>query len=151
MNKIKSWVEKFWGVMSSNPETFKLSFSKIRGLFCLILGYLLSPVCWWNDLVFNLPVAYCFGYLCRLVWSDSLIPGTIVGYWLSNIIGILMMQFGLVDILPKSSEDRSLKKDLITGLISSTAYTVLIMALLQLNILDTPILAALQGEVAANP
>ena len=151
MKKFKSWVEKFWGEISSNPETFKLSFSKIRGLFCLIVGYLLSPVCWWNDLVFNLPVAYGFGYLCSLVWSDSLVPGTIVGYWLSNIIGILMMQFGVVDILPKASEKRNLKKDLITGLISSTAYTVLIMALLQFNILDTPILAALQGEFAANP
>ena len=151
MTNFKSWVEKFWGEISSNPETFKLSFSKIRGLFCLIVGYLLSPVCWWNDLVFNLPVAYGFGYLCSLVWPSSLVSGTLVGYWLSNIIGILMMQFGVVDILPKASEKRNFKKDLITGLISSTAYTVLIIALLQLNILDTPILAALQGEVAAKP
>ncbi|AFY83034.1 hypothetical protein Oscil6304_3466 [Oscillatoria acuminata PCC 6304] len=151
MKKIQSWVQTGWERISANPETFKLSFSKIRGLFCLIVGYLLSPVCWWNDLVFNLPVAYGFGYLCNLVWPDSLMPGTIVGYWFSNIIGILMMQFGVVDILPKSSENRNLKKDLITGLISSTAYTVVIIALVQFNILDTPILAALQGEVAANP
>ncbi|WP_261200236.1 hypothetical protein [Laspinema olomoucense] len=115
------------------------------------MGYLLSPVCWWNDLVFNLPVAYGFGYFCSLVWPDYLMAGTIVGYWLSNIIGILMMQFGVVDILPKGSEKRNFKKDLITGLISSTAYTVVIIALVQMNILDTPILAALQGEVAANP
>ncbi len=151
MKKIKSVVETFSERIHFKPETFQLSVSKIRGLFCLIVGYLLSPVCWWNDLIFNLPVAYGFGYLCSLVWPSSLVSGTLVGYWLSNIIGILMMQFGVLDILPKASENRNFKKDLITGLISSTAYTVLIIALLQLNVLDTPILAALQGEVVAHP
>lgn len=151
MKKITNLVGTFSEGISLNPENFKLSFSKIRGLFCLIVGYLLSPVCWGNDLVFNLPVAYFFGYLCSLVWPDLLVPGTIAGYWLSNIIGILMMQFGVADILPKASENRNLKKDLITGLISSTAYTILIVALLQFNILDTPILTALQGEFIPNP
>jgi hypothetical protein len=59
---------------------------RLRGIFFVGLGYLLSPLCWWNDLVFNLPIAYGFGYLCRLISPDLLIPGAIAGYWLSNII-----------------------------------------------------------------
>jgi hypothetical protein len=26
---------------------------KLRGGFLLVIGYLLSPLCWWNDLFFN--------------------------------------------------------------------------------------------------
>ena len=112
---------------------------KLRGGFLLILGYLLSPLCWWNDLIFNLPVAYGFGYICSLFIPKLLLPGSIIGYWLSNIVGILFMQIGIGDVLADQSKERSRKKELLTGLISSTAYTLVILGLIQLKILDTPI------------
>ena len=71
---------------------------KIRGGFFLVLGYLLSPLCWWNDLFFNLPIAYFFGYACSLLSPDLLLPCSILGYWLSNIAGILLIQVGAVDV-----------------------------------------------------
>jgi len=39
---------------------------KFRGGILLVLGFMLSPFSWWNDLFFNLPIAYGFGYLCSL-------------------------------------------------------------------------------------
>jgi hypothetical protein len=60
-------------------------FKKIRGGLLLAIGYLLSPLCWWNDIFFNLPIAYAFGYICSWLSPDLLFPCTIVGYWLSNI------------------------------------------------------------------
>ncbi|MFS8793456.1 MULTISPECIES: hypothetical protein [unclassified Synechococcus] len=39
---------------------------KLRGGILLILGFMLSPLSWWNDLFFNLPIAYGLGYLCSL-------------------------------------------------------------------------------------
>lgn len=121
-------------------EGFKITLilKKLRGGFLLLIGYLLSPLCWWNDLVFNLPVAYGFGYLWSLLSPDLLVPCSIVGYWLSNIAGILLMQVGAVDVLQGQAK-RNLKKELLTGLITSTAYTVAILALMQFNILQTPI------------
>lgn len=119
------------------PENSPRStFKRIRGGFLIVLGYLLSPLCWWNDLIFNLPIAYGFGYLCRWVSASWFIPGLIVGYWLSNIVGILLMQFGAIDVVQDSSKPRNLKKDLITGIVSSTLYTLVIVALVQLKILD---------------
>lgn len=115
------------------------TFKKLRGGFFLVLGYLLSPLCWWNDLLFNLPIAYGFGYICSLFDPKLLLPCSIVGYWLSNIVGILLMQFGAMDVLPNQSKERNLKKELLTGLVSSTLYTLVILALVQLKILDTPI------------
>ncbi|MFN6518173.1 MAG: hypothetical protein RMY29_027320 [Nostoc sp. CreGUA01] len=115
-------------------------FKKLRGGFFLVLGYLLSPLCWWNDLLFNLPIAYGFGYGCSLLFPKLLLPCSIIGYWLSNIVGILLMQFGSQDIFQKESKEHNLKKELFTGLITSTAYTLLILLLIQLKILDSPVL-----------
>lgn len=114
---------------------------KLRGGLLFCIGYLLSPLCWWNDLIFNLPIAYGFGYLCHWFVADWFIPGAIAGYWLSNILGILLMQFGVVDVFQKS-ESHNLKKELFTGVVSSTAYTLAILALVHFKILTIPDLAA---------
>jgi hypothetical protein len=116
----------------------------IRGGLLLLVGYLLSPLCWWNDLIFNLPIAYLFGYLCNWVYPGALLPGAIAGYWLSNIVGILMMQFGAIDVFQQATQEtetsqpRSLKQELLTGFVTSTVYTLIILALVQLKILDAP-------------
>ncbi|MEH1841340.1 MAG: hypothetical protein V7L20_21925 [Nostoc sp.] len=131
------------GLKKFTPKELKKDiFKKLRGGFFLVLGYLLSPLCWWNDLLFNLPIAYGFGYACSLLSPKLLLPCSIIGYWLSNIMGILLMQFGSKDIFQKEPQEHNLKKELVTGLISSTAYTLLIMLLIQLKILDSPILFA---------
>ncbi|MEO6861236.1 MAG: hypothetical protein ABI180_06815 [Microcoleus sp.] len=113
-------------------------FKKIRGGLLLANGYLLSPLCWWNDLFFNLPIAYGFGYICSWLSPDLLFPGTIFGYWLSNIAGILLMQFGAVDVFADKPKQKNLKKELLTGLVSSTAFTIVVVALIHFKILDTP-------------
>ena len=116
---------------------------KLRGGVFLAIGYLLSPLCWWNDIVFNLPIAYFFGYICSLFNRDLLIPCSIAGYWLSNIFGILMMQAGAMDVLQGQPKERNVKKELLTGIASSTVYTLLILALIQLKILDAPVFSVL--------
>ncbi|MEP6490399.1 hypothetical protein NDI43_21560 [Microcoleus vaginatus GB2-A3] len=113
-------------------------FKKIRGGLLLAIGYLLSPLCWWNDIFFNLPIAYAFGYICSLLSQDLLFPCTIVGYWLSNIAGILLMQLGTLDVFTDKPKEKNFKKELLTGLVSSTAFTVVIVALIHFNVLDTP-------------
>ena len=113
-------------------------FKKLRGGLLLAIGYLLSPLCWWNDIFFNLPIAYAFGYIFSWLSPDLLVPCTIVGYWLSNIAGILLMQLGTLDVLADKPKEKNLKKELLTGLVSSTAFTVVIVALIHFNVLDTP-------------
>lgn len=113
-------------------------YKKIRGGFFLIIGFLLSPMSWWNDLFFNLPIAYGFGYLCSFFSKDLLLPSAIAGYWLSNILGILLMQAGVMEVLPNQSQERNLKKELLTGLVSSTVYTLIILILIHFKILEMP-------------
>jgi len=106
----------------------------------MVLGYALSPLCWWNDLIFNLPVAYAFGYLCSLISSNWFMGGAIAGYWLSNVAGILLMQAGFLDVTQGRSGERNLKQELLTGVATSTLYTVAIVLLLHFNILEMPAL-----------
>ena len=113
---------------------------KVRGGFFIVLGYLLSPLCWWNDLLFNLPIAYFFGYICSLLSPKLFLPCSIIAYWLSNVVGILLIQYGSMDILQKQSPEHNVKKELFTGLVSSTVYTLVIVLLIQFKILDIPIL-----------
>lgn len=50
------------------------------------------------------------------------------------------MQFGSADMFQNQPKERSLKKELLTGLVSSTVYTLVIVILIQLKVLDTPVL-----------
>ena len=39
---------------------------KITGGIIGTVGYLLSPLSWWNDLYFNIPIAYATAWLVSL-------------------------------------------------------------------------------------
>lgn len=123
-----------------NLGMIKSIFKKIRGGLFLVIGYLLSPLSFWNDLFFNLPIAYGFGYLCSLLSPSLLLPCSIIGYWLSNIAGILLMQASAIDVFQNQPKERNLKKELLMGLVSSAVYTVVIVALIQFKILQAPVL-----------
>ncbi|NBD34358.1 MAG: hypothetical protein GVY17_15655 [Cyanobacteria bacterium] len=109
----------------------------LKGTFLVGLGYLLSPLSWWNDLFFNLPIAYGFAYLFNWMFADAFLILTVIGYWLSNILGILMMQWGTFDLFFEERQS-NLKRDILLGLAGSTIYTIVIVLLLYWNIIQTP-------------
>ena len=111
---------------------------KLGGGILVIIGYMLSPLSWWNDLFFNLPIAYLFGYIFSLFDANLFVPFTIIGYWMSNVLGILMMQFGVTEVFRQQEKTINFKKDLLIGLTSSTAYTVLVVALIQFKWIEYP-------------
>lgn len=111
--------------------------TKIKGTFLVGVGYMLSPLSWWNDLFFNLPIAYGFAYSLNWMFDDAFMILTVIGYWLSNILGILMMQWGTFDLVFEERQS-NLKRDIILGLAGSTLYTVVIVLLWYLNIIQTP-------------
>ena len=109
----------------------------LRGGALVSIGYMLSPLSWWNDLFFNLPIALVFGYGVSWLNSHWFIPGTIVGYWLSNVLGMVMMQFGAVDLfLP--DDKRNMTRDVAIGFGGATVYTLIVSALVYFHLLNLP-------------
>ena len=110
---------------------------KLRGSILVGVGYMLSPLSWWNDVFFNLPIALVVGYAIGWLHQGWFFPGTIAGYWLSNVVGMVMLQFGATDILWET-EPRRPRRDLLIGFGSSTLYTLVIVALVYCHILEIP-------------
>src|SRR5436190_19249189 len=59
-----------------------------------LIGFILSPLSWWNDLFVNVPLAMGFGWLVSLPYPPAFGPGVIVGYWLTNVIGLILLHQG---------------------------------------------------------
>lgn len=55
------------------------------------LGWLLSPVTFWNDAFINIPLAYLIASLVVKVFSVDFLSAVLASYWLSNAVGIVMM------------------------------------------------------------
>lgn len=113
-----------------------ITWKKFKNSFLFILGFLLSPLCWWNDLIINLPLAYGFGKIISIFSPHLLIPASIIGYWLSNIIGIILMQLGAVNLINNSEKKQNLAKNIWTGVGTSTAFTVIAVILWQIKLID---------------
>lgn len=109
----------------------------VKNTVLIGVGYMLSPLSWWNDLFFNLPIAYVCGYAIGWAYPDAFLPGAIAGYWLSNVLGILMMQSGALDMM-MADRPRSWRRELWIGLGSSTFYTVVMVGLVYWHVLEIP-------------
>ena len=113
-----------------------IKIQQIKSGFVFIIGFLLSPLCWWNDLIFNLPISYGFSKIISYFAADLLIPGAIFADWVSNILGIVLMQFGAVTFFNKPSAEQNLLKNTFLGVFSSTVFTLIIIILWKANLLD---------------
>lgn len=109
----------------------------ISGGILGIVGFLLSPLSWWNDLLVNVPLAIAFGWAAAWFYPPCFKVAVVIGYWLTNILGLWMMQKGAQQVLAKESRPytfRGLAKDLSIA----SGYTVLILVLLKYDVIQAP-------------
>ncbi|GAB4210464.1 MAG: hypothetical protein OHK0012_00800 [Synechococcales cyanobacterium] len=120
---------------------------RLRGSLLVGLGFMLSPLSWWNDVVFNLPIALAVGYAASWIVPDGLIWGTMAGYWLSNVLGVVLMQWGASAMLNPTVPPSS-RSQLWLSLGLSTLYTLVVAGLVYSHVLSIPefVLAALPGS-----
>jgi len=113
---------------------------QVRVLVLLGLGWLLSPMCWWNDLVFNLPLAYGVGWLVKQIQPDWFAGGMVAGYWLSNVVGIVLMQTSALEVFQDPDQpQKKLRNEILLGVLTSSAYTLLVYGLVRWGVIHTPI------------
>jgi hypothetical protein len=95
---------------------------KIKGEILAIVGYILSPVSWWNDLFVNIPLAYVFALPFGLFSKKLFLPAMILGYWITNVIGFIMIHHGVKDLISKE-KSKYTRKILIKDILISIVYT----------------------------
>ncbi len=116
------------------PDAPRRGLAKFLSWFLLAVGYILSPFSWWNDLVINWPLAYLFANLLGLLNHRLFGPALVAGYWLTNILGLVMMQQGTVRLATAGQGAMSRKK-LWVSIAVASGYTLVAVVLLRLGVL----------------
>jgi len=100
----------------------------------VFIGFWLSPLSPWNDLFTNIPIAYAFGFLFSIISQELFLPMVILGYWLSNILGFVLMHYGYFHLKEKKY---SLKENWKSYFLWTTIYTILVIILIHYKILPS--------------
>ena len=98
------------------------------------VGYILSPLSWWNDMVVNVPIAYAFSYPFSLIDPRLFLPAFVLGYWLSNLLGFILLHRGVRGLVSKQKPVMSLRYSVIVALV----YTMAIVLLVWLGWIPAP-------------
>jgi len=107
---------------------------KAQGGILGFVGFMLSPLSWWNDLFVNVPLAVAFAWVVSLVYKPAFMTAAIVGYWLTNVLGFVLMHKGAQKAL--SAEDKPYTaRQFIRDLAVSLLYTLLIVVLARMGVL----------------
>jgi hypothetical protein len=107
---------------------------KVSGGVLTVLGYMLSPLSWWNDTFVNLPLALAFAWLVSFFYQRAFGVSLVLGYWLTNVLGFVLMHKGAQQMLTEKEKKYS-RRDLLRDLTISLLYTLLIVLLVRLGIL----------------
>jgi len=111
---------------------------KITGGLLAIIGFMLSPLSWWNDAFINLPIALVFAWIVSAPFGEELKAkvfqaAVIVGYWLTNVLGFVLLHKGVSQVISRDgpAPANNLRRDILI----SIAYTLLIVVLIRFGVL----------------
>jgi hypothetical protein len=109
---------------------------KMQGGMLGFIGFMLSPLSWWNDLFVNVPLALAFAWVVGLFYRPVFEAACIVGYWLTNVLGFVLMHKGAKKIMVEGEEKKYSGRDLARDVGISLLYTLLIVVLIKFKIVQ---------------
>ena len=107
---------------------------KITGGTVAFVGYMLSPLSWWNDMFVNIPLALVFAWVISALYKPAFGPALVIGYWLTNVLGFVLLHKGAQTMLSKEEQKYS-RQALLKDVAISLLYTVIIVALVKFGVL----------------
>jgi hypothetical protein len=118
---------------ASLNRNFSLTIVK-RGTIGFI-GFILSPLSWWNDIFVNFPLSFGFAWLIgkslnafMVIHRPLFISLFVAGYFFTNLIGFLMIHYSIFGL--KKNQRGSVKKQVAASLV----YTLIIIGFFGLDI-----------------
>ena len=103
----------------------------------MTIGFILSPLSWWNDILVNMPLAYLFALPFGYISESLFLPAIIIGYWITNVVGFMMMHRGYHDLTTTKTSKHTrqeLKKDILISIV----YTIAVVAFVKMGWLAFP-------------
>src|SRR5260221_4809959 len=99
---------------------------RIRGGIVAFIGFMLSPLSWWNDLFVNVPLALAFAWSVSWFFPRLFTASFVVGYWLTNVVGLVLLQKEN-EAMIAAQPGRYTKQNLLKDLAISLLYTAMIL------------------------
>jgi len=92
------------------------------------VGFILSPLSWWNDLFVNFPLAYGLAWgvgrllsVFMVIHKWLFVNLFVTGYFLTNLIGFLMIHYSIFGL--KATKRGLIKKQVLVSIL----YTLVII------------------------
>lgn len=101
----------------------------------VLIGFLLSPLSWWNDLFINVPLALLFAWTVSWFHQPLFTVSFIVGYWMTNVLGFVLMHKGAKAVLAEQPDPYS-RKELVKDVLISLIYTLVIVVSIKLRLIE---------------
>lgn len=98
-----------------------------------IIGWLLSPFTFWNDVFINIPLSYLLASLFSWFFPTRFLLLVLVFYWLSNGVGVYLMYIGGRQIITWGRGH--LLRETLKLLIAIMAYSIILIVLDRCGIL----------------
>jgi hypothetical protein len=106
---------------------------KFQGGLLEFLGFMLSPLSWWNDWFVNIPIALTGGWVAAWFYQPAFLPAVIFTYWLTNIAGFVLMHKGAQKFVGNKDKPYT-RRNLVHDVCVSLVYTVIIITLVKLDV-----------------
>ena len=100
---------------------------RLIDIVLVTVGFILSPLSWWNDAVVNLPLAYLFSLPFSLIDERLFLPALLTGYWLSNLAGFLLLHWGGKGLVYQNRPTISIRHSLVVSLLYSLIMLILVL------------------------
>ncbi len=97
-----------------------------RGIYALaaLVGYILSPLSWWNDAAVNIPLSLLLGGAIHRLLGLPLDVSVAAAYTATNIAGVALLALGGSGLLGAS------KRRIAVAVAASIVYSLLVLAIL---------------------
>jgi len=95
------------------------------------IGYILSPLSWWNDIFVNIPIAYAVAWLVSLFTPELFLIAFTTAYVMTNVIGFILMHFGIEGCIKNTVKFN--KKTMVRYILVSIVYTLIVVALIYIG------------------
>lgn len=107
---------------------------KVTGSLVALVGYMLSPLSWWNDMFVNVPLALVFAWVVSFFYKPAFGYSLVLGYWLTNVAGFILLHKGAQQVLSNDTTKYS-RRELLKDIVISLIYTLVIVALVKFGVL----------------